>query len=290
MTPRRRGILLALAGMLAVSTDSLFARIARTDAFGVTFWVGALTAVVLLGGTAARSGDLAELVRRGGWPLGLAGGLQAVSTGCFVLAVKHTSVANVVVSVTATRLFAAAVAWLWGRERSPPRVWLAIGVCGAGIGLIVSGSVGGGALIGDLFALTAVASFATGIVLLRRVPSLRPALVVGLGGAGMALIAFWPAPLWGYPATTWLALIGMGAVFGPLARWMLATAPRYLPAAEVGLFAPLETVFASLWAYLAFGESPAPRTWAGAGIVLGGLLFGVWPRRDARPRARSAQQ
>jgi drug/metabolite transporter (DMT)-like permease len=70
----------------------------------------------------------------------------------------------------------------------------------------------------------------------------------------------------------------MGAVVGPLARVLIATAPRYLPATEVALFAPVETVLATLWAYLAFDEAPSTRTWVGGAIILAAVLWGVWPR------------
>ena len=42
----------------------------------------------------------------------------------------------------------------------------------------------------------------------------------------------------------------MGASFGPLARFLLASSTRYAPAAEVSLFTPIETVCASIWAWL----------------------------------------
>jgi drug/metabolite transporter (DMT)-like permease len=100
-------------------------------------------------------------------------------------------------------------------------------------------------------------------------------MVVGLGGAIMATVAVWPAQITGHNTETWLSLLAMGAVFGPLARVMLASAPRFLSAAEVGLFAPVETVFASFWAFLFFSEVPVAATWIGGGIVLGALLWGT---------------
>jgi drug/metabolite transporter (DMT)-like permease len=72
-------------------------------------------------------------------------------------------------------------------------------------------------------------------------------------------------------------MLAMGAVFGPLGRWMLAAAPKYLTAAQVALFAPLETLFASLWAFLVFGEAPASATWWGGAIVVVGVIWGIAP-------------
>ena len=52
MDHRLRGVLLAAGGMVALSTDSLFVRLADTNSFDVVFWVGLFTTVVLLGGGA----------------------------------------------------------------------------------------------------------------------------------------------------------------------------------------------------------------------------------------------
>ena len=104
MNDRLKGILLAFAGMVAISTDSLFTRFADADGFDVAFWVGVLTGLTMLGATIAiqRASPLV-VVRQQGTSLLLAAALQAVSTLAFVLAVKHTSIANVVVIIAARR-------------------------------------------------------------------------------------------------------------------------------------------------------------------------------------------
>jgi drug/metabolite transporter (DMT)-like permease len=273
---KRRGLLLAFGGMLSISTDSLFIRVADAEGFDVTFWVGVFTAIVMTSVIVfhQRTTPLV-LARRDGWVLLVAAGLQATMTTFFVLAVKNTSVSNVVVIIAASPLFAAGFGWLWLREKTSRRVWISIAVSVMGILIVMSGSIGGGSFGGDVLAVGAIATFALGIVLLRRYPGISRTMVVGLGGAIMATVAVWPAQITGHNTETWLSLLAMGAVFGPLARVMLASAPRFLSAAEVGLFAPVETVFASFWAFLVFSEVPVAATWIGGGIVLGALLWGT---------------
>ena len=73
---RRRGIALAFFGMLAVSTDSFFIRLADIDGFDVTFWVGLLAALSTFTWVRVRQGTAVIAgIRRGGWPLWLAGAL-----------------------------------------------------------------------------------------------------------------------------------------------------------------------------------------------------------------------
>ena len=271
-----KGGMLGFGGIAAISTDSLFTRLAEVNGSAVTFWVGFLTAAVML--TAASRGFRRSPLpsqRNGIFPLVLAAALQAVSMTCFVFALKHTSVSNVVVIVAAAPLFAAAMAWLWLREITVMRVWLAMLCAAAGIVVVVGASIGGPQLFGDLLAVASVGCFAAGVVLLRKNLSLSASAVVGWGGVGMMLFGCGAAEVSGVSFRTWLALLAMGAVFGPLGRWMLALAPKYLASAQVALFAPLEMFFASLWAFLVFGEAPAYTTCLGGGIVILGVFWGL---------------
>lgn len=278
---RRRGLLMAFFGMLLVSSDSFFIRLADIDGFDVTFWIGLLSALVLFVFSAIvhRINPLTG-IRDGGWPLWVAGGLQAGSTSLFVLAVTLTSVSNVVVIIAAAPMFAAGLSALILGERTSRRVWIAIAAVMVGVVVVVGGSFGGGSITGDIFAVGAIFLFGCSLVLLRRYVDINRTLMVGVAGVGMAVIAVIPASLWGHSNKTWTALILMGAVFGPLARVLLARAPRYLPAAEVGLFAPVETVAASLWAWLFFDEAPAFATFVGGSIILGAVVWGTWTTRE----------
>jgi drug/metabolite transporter (DMT)-like permease len=258
--------------------------VADIAAFDVVLWVGVLSAVVMLSLARWRADrSLAALMRSGGWPLVAAGSLQGATAVLFVLAVTATSVANVMVIIAATPLVGAVAAWLVLRERTAARVWMAMAVTAAGIGLVVSGSLGAGSVTGDLYALGAITAFGLSSVVLRRHAGISAPLVVGVGGVVMALVAVAPASTLSHPPATWAALVAMGALAGPLARLMLAVAPRFLPVAEVALFAPMESALAILWAFLAFGEEPSARTWVGGTVILAGVVVGARPGRRHQP-------
>lgn len=281
MDDRRRGLLLALCGMVVLSTDSLFARAADADRFDILFWVGLFTAVVTtaIGAARHRVGPV-ELVRRGGRPLVLAAALQATTLGSFVVAVRTTSVSNVVAILAAAPLASAVLARLLIAERSARRVWIAAVASAGGVLVVVAGSLGAGDARGDLLAVGAIVAFGCAGVVLRRHPDLDRTTVIGLGGTLMAVTTL-PAATTAHSAGTWAALVAMGAVVGPTARVMLATATRYLTVGEVALFAPLETVLATVWAYLAFDEVPAGATWLGGAVVIASLLWANLPARRA---------
>ena len=272
--PRRRlGWLLAALGMLFVSTDAFFVRLSEVDAWTIGFLM-ACGSVVSLGGVAvARRDSVAE-----GTPLVspmmlVIGGLNALTQMLFITAVTRSEVANVVVIVAAAPLFAALIAWIALRERTEPRVAAAIALTTVGIGAVMAGSLGTPTLDGDLIAVLAILAFAATIVIWRRHPDLdRPrTLVVGsmIMAVGASLFADWSA----IDTRALIAGAGMGLIFNPTGRMLYSSAPRFAPASEVAVFAPVETVAATVWVWVAFGEQPALTTVLGGVIVISSVLL-----------------
>ena len=68
----------------------------------------------------------------------------------------------------------------------------------------------------------------------------------------------------------WVLLCGLGITMYNLA---LVIAPRYISGADTALIMLLETVFAPVWVFFAFGEVPSPWTILGGVILLGALAF-----------------
>ena len=273
LSDRARGIGLAIAGMALLSTDSLLVRAADTDAMDVVFWVGVFTSIVMLTVTVHSVGaaPLSESL----WSRAaiVAAVLQATTVICFVLALEATNVASVL-AILATVPFASAIlAWLLLRERTPRRTWIGAGLSAAGIAIVVSGSVAGGTALGVVYAGIAVAAFAALTVWMRRHRTISGPFVIGLAGLGMAMVSA-PWATREHSVGTWLALAAMGLLTAPLARLMLATAPRYIPATEVALFTPIEAVLGSAWAFLVFAERPGGRTLLGGAVILVGVLWG----------------
>ena len=272
--PRRRlGWLLAALGMLFVSTDAFFVRLSEVDAWTIGFLM-ACGSVISLGGVA--------IARRDSVPAGtpllspmmlVIGALNAVTQMLFITAVTRSEVSNVVVIVAAAPLFAALIAWVALRERTERRVAAAIALTTIGIGSVMAGSLGTPTLDGDLIAVLAILAFAGTIVIWRRHPGLdRPrTLVVGsvIMAAGSSLFADWSA----IDTRALLAGAGMGLIFNPTGRMLYSSAPRFAPASEVAVFAPVETVAATVWVWVAFGEQPTATTVLGGVIVISSVLL-----------------
>ena len=264
-----KGVAVATAGVLALTPDSLLIRLIHTDAFTLLFFRGLLLFLSLaIFVTLASRGKVVSEFRGIGWTGALAASLLAGSTICFVLAVRNTLVANVLIIVGAAPLFAALFSRHFLSERVHLRTWLAICVALGGIGITVSASVSEGHLAGDLFALGTACFISAQLTTLRRAGRRSMTPSVALAGLIAAIAA---APL-ASPATVSVAdagwLILLGAVVLPVSFTLIAAGPRYIPAPEVSLLMLMEMVLGPLWVWLIVDEYPGTRALVGGAIVL----------------------
>lgn len=271
---RRKGLLLALAGIVVLSPESLLIRLVAADRWTIVFWRGLLLAVGLLG--VSLIGSFAGTFR-----MGKAGLLVAVLFGAqtvlFVTSITTTTVANTLVALSAAPLFAAIYERILFRNRLSPRMWAIIAMGMVGILVMFGGGVGGGSLSGNLAGVGAAAGYGGVFVIIRHNRTVNMVPAMGLGGLVAALeVSPWADPL----SVTWadmgyLALSGLLVL--PVAFGLLAIAPRFAPAPEVGLVTLLETVLGPFWVWLALGEEPGGRAMVGGLIVLAAVAASLGP-------------
>lgn len=273
-----RGALLAATGILIISPDGLLLRLAGDAglweaAFIRTLAMGVGLGVVLLGW---HGWNLPSVLAGLGW-VGLAATLLlSLSNIAFVAAVNGTTVANTLLILAAMPLFSAVLGRLFIDEAVRPATWLAIAIAILGIGLIVGDShdgMGRGSPEGDAMALLAALLIAANLVLLRRFPNVDGMVVLGLSGFISAAVC-WPfAELTGITPRSVVILILLGGVIIPLSLSLFFRSLRYLPAAEVALFALIETVLGPLWAWIGTGEAVGIGALVGGVVVVGAIVL-----------------
>jgi len=271
-----------MSGVLLISLDSLWIRLSEVSSWDVAFWVGAftfLTISMVLPLTTRRS--IVAVVRDDGTPLLVSSILNTCSVTMFIVAIGITTVSNVVAIVAAAPVAAAVVARLLIREQPSRRTWLAIAGSVVGILIIVGGSIGSGTVTGDLIAIVAVLAFAGNVTLWRRYPDISRLAVIGLGGLFTALATVIPADPLSVGGGSLAILAVMGVATGPTGRVSLASSTRFLSAAQVGLFTPVETVAATTWAWMFLAEAPPPATIVGGLLVIAAVAYGTRRRRVA---------
>lgn len=275
MRDHTRGLMLTVAGVLAISPDALLVRLVDAGPWAQLFWRGGLSGIVILAGALFvwRGSGVRDALRAMGWP-GLAVTIIfSLGTAAFLYSVTHTLVANTLLIGATAPVFAALLSRVFLGEVIGMRSWITIAITLLGIAIIATGSggTGGGSLDGDAAALFAALGMACVFVLARahRHVSMVPAM--GFAGLMSAVLALLVAPSVAIPADDWIWVGILGLVLVPLGFALLTTGPRYLPAHEVSLLMLLEALLGPLLVWLVLAENPGAHTLVGGAVVLAAI-------------------
>ena len=281
MTNHLKGLLMTIFAVVILSPDSVLIRLvedasSEVDSWTVLFWRGLLysAGVSLLVFIKYRTKTIAEFknIGKGGLLIGLFSG---ISTGTFVFAIVYTSIANALVIISTGPIMIAIVAWFLLKEKSSLFTWTSMIIVFIGIYIVMSGSFGGDSLIGDFFALITAVMMGFTFTLTRKYKDVNMVPVNAIGGLIAALIAFLMANKITVPAEVVGYIIAMGAILS-VSFSLITIAPRYMPAAEVGMIMPLETVLGSLIAWYVINEVPSVNALVGGTIVIVTLFIHSW--------------
>jgi len=273
LSPHAKGVLITFCGGLALSFDIPVVRMADGDVWTIlavrsvcTVFVAILAWVIVK----AISGKAPVLVP------GRAGAIvsvfYAVSTVFFMLAVFNTTSANVAFILAFNPMFGALLPWIFLRERPRPATFIAMAAMTVGVLIIVSSGLESGHLFGDISAACSALSIACALTYSRAVkadfgftPLVAAVIPAVIGGLLTVKTGFHlNDPFW---------IIFNGLVITPFSFWALAIGPKFLSAAETGMFYLLETVLAPVWVWLIFSEEPPVPTLIGGAIILVALVW-----------------
>jgi drug/metabolite transporter (DMT)-like permease len=268
----REGRLAILLAAVAWSTAGLGQRgleaTAVTQVAGRAFFAAlALFALVL---AMERRGTLRAFLGMGRSGLAMTVFL-AISSGAFLLALNHTSVANVLFMQAAAPMMAALLGWVLISEPVDGRTWAALLLAGAGVAVMAAGSLDAG--IGAVgLPLLMTASFAMVIVIARhrRDVSMMPSTC-----ASQVLVVVVCAPfvtLGSVSGDDWAILAALGVGQMGLGLAFLTIGARLIPPAQVAIISLLEVVLGPLWVWLAYDERPSAATLAGGAIVVAAVV------------------
>lgn len=270
----RRGRLYVALAAVAWSTAGLLQRELTVDvgtqlAGRAFFAVLGLLAFVAL----AERGHVVGAFRAIGRPGLAVTVLMAVSSGSFIIALNHTSVANVLVFQALAPVLAAVLGTFVG-EPVARRTWLAMAVAIVGVGVIVGGPTHPSAF-GLTLSLLMSISFAGVIVITRhqREVSMAPATCLSQALVFAAAAPFAePGSVSGKDLALLAGLgvgqIGLGLIF-------LTLGARLIPAAEVALITLLEIVLGPLWVWIALSERPSNATLVGGAVIIAAVVIQV---------------
>ena len=233
----------------------------------------------------AERGQVIRAFRAIGRPGLAVAALMAASSGSFVTALNHTSVANVLVIQALVPLASALLGLVVG-EPVRPKTWTAMGIAVAGFA-VMGGAPTRPGLSGTVFSLITMLTFAATIVVARHKADVSMAPATCLSQV-LVLAVFAPfahVGEMGGANLCYLALLGIAQM--GLGLFFLSLGARLLPAADVALISQLENVLGPLWVWLAGLEHPPAATIAGGIIVICAVVFQVTPGTERFSRGRT---
>lgn len=291
MSSSLRGTLLALAGVLVLSPDSMLVRLAGLEQWSLLFYRGlGVFACLSLAMIALYRRNVFAAFRSIGIRGAAAGACFAVASTLFIGSLYHTSVANTLAIISSAPLFGAVLTRAALKERLPGRTWAAVLLCILAVGIIMAGSLTtGGGLFGDCLALAHAVFLAATFVLVRSRAGLNMVPCTALSGLLLTLISLPLAQNLTPTAAQIPPLALLVLVVLPISFALLFLAPRYIPAPEVNMIMLLEMVLGPFFVWLALGERVPAETFAGGGLLFFVLLAHSLLALRAKARQRKRE-
>lgn len=272
-----RGAGLVVGSAIVWSTGGTIGRfLDMTDSWAIVFWRSLSAALFLLLFMLLRDGPkgTVKLFRDMGWASFAVAICFAIASSSFVIALAHTTVANILLYQAAGPLIAALATWALFGEKVSNTTWVAIMAVILGVAVMVSQSFNSQvSAIGDSLGLLITTVFAAATIITRRNSHVRmmPATFVGISLA--AILAFSMSSSLVASSTDHLWLVAFGALNLGLGLALFTMGARLIAAPVASLLGTFETMLAPLWVWLIHNEVPHTLTLIGGGIVFGALLL-----------------
>ena len=267
------GLLLVGGATALWSTAGIFVRLVDLDVWTILGWRSMFAVLALLVIVVLKQRSGAPPSTAPGSVLWLAVPIATISMGAYVVALKLTTVANVMVVYAAVPFVTALLAWAIIGERITGRMLAASLAAIAGVAIMAGAALEPANFLGVSVALLMTIAMGTQIVRARKYPGLDMAKVNAMAAAvcaaGGLLLAGFPVPT---PYELFiLALFGMTNT--ALAYYLVLVGARYIPAAEAGLVSTLDVVLGPVWVWLIFAEEPSKAAIIGGAIVLAAVVY-----------------
>ncbi|MCV6606899.1 MAG: DMT family transporter [Campylobacterales bacterium] len=198
----------------------------------------------------------------------IAGIFTGLASLFFINSIKYTTVANTVIIISSSPLFATLFTYLLYKEKPQKNIFIASFFILAGLLVIFSSQISSGNLLGDFFAVLCTISFSLVFVLLAKHTQANRFIIIGFAGLCTSFFASFFIKSYQIDTQSIYLLLVAGLFVSPFSRVFLLLGTKILPASEVSLLAILETILAPLWAWIFLNELPVFNTVIGGMIIL----------------------
>ena len=269
LSTQQKGSLLAFVGVMFITPDSLFIRLASIETWSLLFYRGAIPFItVLLSLLIIYKSNFFKIFLSTGYP-GVAYSITfALTNITFIISIQNTNVANTLVMVALAPMLSAILGLIFLKENPEQKTWIAIIITTLAAIYIFYDSVQIGNFLGDIFGLITALGLAVGAVIVRSAKNrnLVPSAVVGK--LFVAIIAFFFVDSFELSNKDLIIVPAMCILCVAIPFVLVTIAPRFITAAEVNLFFLLETILGPIWVWMVIKEQPTLETIQGGLIII----------------------
>ena len=262
LTNQQKGSLLAFIGVIFITPDSLFIRLANIETWGMLFYRGAIPFVVVLFGLFLfYKSNLLKALLKVGYP-GIFYTISfAVTNVTFIISIQNTNVANTLIMITMAPMLSAVLAAIFLKEKTEKKTWIAILITFTAVTYIFFDSIKLGNFLGDLFGFITAFGLAVCANLARYAKNIDLVPSAVIGKLCVAIFALFFVESFELVKSDIIIVPLMCVMCVALPFVLVTIAPRFITAAEVNLFFLLEVIIGPIWVWLIIKEQPSPWTW-----------------------------
>ena len=268
LSSQQKGSLLAFIGVMFITPDSLFIRLANIETWGMLFYRGAIPFVVVLFGLLLfYKNNFYRALLKIGYP----GIFYIISFSIcnitFIISIQNTNVANTLIMVAMAPMLSAVLGAIFLKEVPDKNTWFAIFITFAAVTYIFYDSIELGNFFGDIFGFITAFGLAVNANLARYAKNVDLVPSAVIGKLCVAIFAFFFVDNFELAGNDNVVVPLMCIKCVALPYVLVTIAPRFITDAEVNLFFLLETIICPIWVWLVIKEQPTPET------ILGGLII-----------------
>ena len=265
---QQKGSLLAFIGVMFITPDSLFIRLANIETWGLLFYRGLIPfVVVLIGLLIFYKKNFIKALGKIGYP----GIFYIISFSIcnitFIISIKNTNVANTLIMVAMAPMISAILSAIFLKEATDKSTWLAIIITFVAVTYIFYDSLRLGNILGDIFGFITAFGLAINANLARYAKKIDLVPSAVIGKLCVAIFAYFFVDNFQLIQND-IFIVPLMCVMCVAIPFVLVTiAPRFITAAEVNLFFLLEVILGPIWVWWVIKEQPSLET------IIGGLVI-----------------
>ena len=266
---QKKGMILAFTGIMFITPDSLFIRLANLESWNLIFYRGFIPFLVVFVGLLIiyKTKLINELINNGWHGIAYAC-VFTITNIVFVISIENTNVANTLIMIALAPMLSAIISFIFLKENPDQKTWVAIIITTLSVIYIFYDAIDAGDFLGNFLGLVCATGLAVSAVIIRSAKKISLVPSAMLGKLMVALIALFFAnqfKLEGFDLTI-VPLMCIMCVAIPFV--LITLAPRYITAAEVNLFFLLETILGPIWVWMVIHEQPSIETIIGGSVII----------------------